>query len=176
MTKLVGSLALAAMAVALTPHLALAKEGEPIEASFTVSFTQTLNSSNAKYCGEGAFPYAATASGAGYSSLGALSFELHKTISAMGIMQGCITLKSPNGDSLYANYAGILSPAAGTLTFTGGTGRFHGATGSAKFTGVFVGLYPTLTIFGGGTIPNLQGTAFYLVEGTVNLKKGKDKD
>jgi hypothetical protein len=39
-----------------------------------------------------------------------------------------------------------------------------------------VGLYPTLTIFGGGTLPYIQGTAFYLVEGTVYLEKEKEKD
>ena len=90
-------------------------------------------------------------------------------------MQGCTTLKSPNGDALYANYEGTIAGpnGDGTLTFTGGTGRFLGATGSAKFTGVFVGLYPPLTIFGGGTIPYIQGMAFYLVEGTVYLGKRK---
>ena len=82
------------------------------------------------------------------------------------------------GDALYANYAGTTAgpTGEGTLTFTGGTGRFLGATGSAKFTGFFVGLYPTLTVLGGGTIPYIQGMAFYLVEGTVNLEKEKEKD
>ena len=187
MTKLPALLALASMAVALTTNSALAEEGGwdnsgrrqqkvALESSFTLAFTQTLNASNAKHCGAAILPYAVAANGAGYSSLGALSFELQKTLAFPGIMQGCATLKSPDGDALYANYAGTINGSAGvgTLTFTGGTGRFVGATGSAKFTGMFVGLYPTLTIFGGGAIPNLQGTAFYLVEGTVYLRKEKD--
>ncbi len=40
MTKLLGSLVLAAMAVALTPESALAKQGVPINASFTCSVHQ----------------------------------------------------------------------------------------------------------------------------------------
>ena len=176
MTKLLGSLALAAITVALAPKPALADEGVSIKASFTVAFTRMLNATNATYCGAAVLPAAVAANGAGYSSLGALSFELHKTLESPGIMQGCATLKSPNGDALYANYAGTIAGpnGEGTLTFTGGTGRFLGATGSAKFTGFFVGLYPTLTVFGGGTIPFIQGTAFYLVEGTVHLEKEKD--
>jgi hypothetical protein len=178
MTKLLGSLALAAITIALAPKSALADEGVSIKASFTVAFTRTLNSTNATYCGTALLPAAVAAIGAGYSSLGALSFELHKTTASPGIMQGCATLMSPNGDALYANYLGTAAgpTGEGTLTFTGGTGRFLGATGSAKFTGFFAGLYPTLTVFGGGTIPFIQGTAFYLVEGTVYLEKDKDKD
>jgi hypothetical protein len=179
MTKLLGSLALAAaMVVALTPKSALAKQGVPINASFTVAFTRTNNTTNATYCGAQVLAFAVAANGAGYSSkLGALSFALQKTASgAPVIFQGCAAFRSPDGDALYANYAGTSSAGAGsgTLTFTGGTGRFEGATGSATWTGIFVGLYPTLTTFGGGTIPYLQGTAFYLVEGTVNLEKEKD--
>jgi hypothetical protein len=176
MTKLLGSLALAAITVALAPNSALADERVPIKASFTVAFTRTLNTTNEAFCGAAILPAAVAANGAGYSSLGALSFELQKTLASPGIMQGCATLKAPNGDALFANYAGTINGpnGEGTLTFTGGTGRFLGATGSAQFTGVFVGLYPTLTIFGGGTIPFIQGTAFYLVEGTVNLGKEKD--
>ena len=178
MTKLLGSLALAAITVALAPKPALADEGVSIKASFTVAFTRMLNATNATYCGAAVLPAAVAANGAGYSSLGALSFELHKTLESPGIMQGCATLKSPNGDALYAVYAGTIAGpnGEGTLTFTGGTGRFLGATGSAKFTGFFVGLYPTLTIFGGGSVPYIQGMAFYLVEGTVNLDKEKEKD
>jgi hypothetical protein len=175
MTKLVGSLALAAIAVALSTESALAKDGTAIEASFTVVFTRTLNSNNALYCGTAFLPAAVVANGAGYSSIGALTFELQKTLASPGAMQGCATLKSPNGDALYANYAGTIEGpnGQGTLTFTGGTGRFEGATGSATFKGIFVGLYPTLTIFGGGTIPSIQGTAIYSVDGTVYLDNAK---
>jgi len=123
-------------------------------------------------------PAIVAANGAGYSSLGALSLDLQKTLASPGVMQGCAILKSPDGAALHANYAGTVNGGngEGTLTFTGGTGRFLGATGTAKFTGVFVGLYPTLTIFGGGTIPNIQGIAFYSVKGTVFLEKESDKD
>ena len=171
MTKHLGTLALAAMAIALTPESTLAKNGVAIEASFTVAFTRTLNTNNALYCGIAFLPAAVVANGAGYSTLGALSFELQKTLAAPGTMQGCLTLKSADGDALYANYGGTIAGpnGEGTLTFTGGTGRFQGATGIAKFKGVFVGLYPTLTIFGGGTIPSIQGTALYLVKGIVYL-------
>jgi hypothetical protein len=173
MTKLVGPLALAAIAIALTSESALAKDGTPIKASFTVVFTRTLNSNNATYCGTAVLPAAVVANGAGSSSLGALTFELQKTLASPGAMQGCATLKSPNGDALYANYAGTISGpnGEGTLMFTGGTGQFEGAFGSATFKGIFTGLYPTLTTFGGGTIPSIYGIAIYSVEGTVYLQK-----
>jgi hypothetical protein len=181
MTKHIGSLAVAVLAVALTPESALAeKRAVHINASFTVAFTRTNNTTNATYCGPEVLAFAVAANGAGYSSkLGALFFALQKTAAgAPGIFQGCAAFRSPNGDALYANYAGTNSGGTGfgTLTFTGGTGKFEGATGSATWTGIFVGLYPTLTTFGGGTIPNLQGTAFYLVEGTVYLEKNENKD
>ena len=41
MMKLLGSLVLAAMAIALTPKSALAEQGVPIDAFFTVAFTRT---------------------------------------------------------------------------------------------------------------------------------------
>jgi len=44
----------------------------------------------------------------------------------------------------------------------------------SSLTNQVLAIYPTLTIFGGGTIPYIQGMAFYLVEGTVNLEKEKD--
>jgi|GraSoiStandDraft_4_1057263.scaffolds.fasta_scaffold339945_1 hypothetical protein len=176
MTKHLGTLSLAAMAIALTPESTLAKDGVPIQASFTVAFTRTLNSNNALYCGTASLPYAVVANGAGYSALGALSLELLKTLEAPGTMQGCITFKSADGDALYANYGGMIAGAngEGTLTFTGGTGRFQGATGIARFRGIFAGLYPLLTIFGGGTIPYIQGTAVYMVEGIVYLNHERE--
>ena len=84
MTKLLGSLVLAAMAVALTPKSALAEQGVAIKASFTVAFTRTDNTSNATYCGTAVLAFAVAANGAGYSSLGALSFELQKTLNFAG--------------------------------------------------------------------------------------------
>jgi len=175
MTKLVGSIALAALTVALPTVSALAKDGTPIEASITAVFTRTLNSTNAAYCGTAILPAAVAANGAGSSSVGALTFELQKTLASPGAMQGCATLRSPNGDALYANYGGTISGpnGEGTLTFTGGTGRFEGATGTATFKGIFVGLYPTITVFGGGAIPSIHGIAIYSVEGIVYLEKEK---
>ena len=73
MTKLLGSLVLAAMAVALTPKSVLAKQGVPINASFTAAFTRTLNTGNATFCGTAVLAAAVAANGAGYSSLGPLS-------------------------------------------------------------------------------------------------------
>lgn len=173
MTKLLASLALAAIVVALTPKAALAEKGVPITGSFTVAFTRTLNTSNATYCGAAVLPYATAANGAGYTSGGAFYFSLNKTVANPGIMQGCVTLTASNGDILNATYMGTIngSMGQGTLTFTGGTGRFVGATGSAKFTGIFAAIYPSLTNAGGGTIPYLQGLAFYLVDGTVSLRE-----
>jgi hypothetical protein len=189
MTKLSGLLTPALLAVALMASSAPAQEQQwdrfgaakkrnPIEATFTVAFTRSLNTTNAQYCGTLVLPAVVAATGAGYSSLGALSLDLQKTLAAPGGMQGCAILTSPDGAALHANYAGTINGpnGEGTLTFTGGTGRFLGATGTAKFTGVFVGLYPTLTVFGGGTIPNIQGMAFYSVKGTVFLEKEDDRD
>src|SRR3954454_20433815 len=63
MTKLVGSIALAALTVALPSVSALAKDGTPIEASITAVFTRTLNSTNAAYCGTAILPAAVAANG-----------------------------------------------------------------------------------------------------------------
>jgi hypothetical protein len=156
-------------------------EGVRIKASFTLGFINTANTAGAANCGIANLPRAVTANGAGYSSkLGALSFALLKTMGkpvgspdgTPAIMQGCATFKAPNGDALYADYAGNAVTGAGTLMFTGGTGRFDGATGSANFTGVFlVTGFPT-------TPPFLYfgGVASYLVEGTVYLAKEDEED
>ncbi len=103
------------------------------------------------------------AHGAGYSTLGALSLSLQKTIAVSGAMHGCLELTAPNGDTLSAIYDGtegapnannFIVDATGTLTFTGGTGRFLGASRSARFTAVFRRGTPVI--------------AFYSVEGTVS--------
>ena len=149
-------------------------KGMRIKASFTLGFINTPNTAGAVYCGTENLPRAVTANGAGYSSkLGPLSFALQKTMGGpLAInMQGCATFKAPNGDALYADYAGNAS-GPGTLTFTGGTGRFEGATGGANFTGVF--LVTGAGTF--GTTPYLQGVASYLVEGTVYLAKEDEED
>jgi hypothetical protein len=86
------------------------------------------------------------AHGDGYSSLGGLAFFLQKTVSADGALHGCLTLSTPDRDSLFATYDGkqgqpnannFVTDASGTLTFSGGTGLFKGAKGKANFTAVF---------------------------------------
>jgi hypothetical protein len=130
------------------------------------------------YCGGTPLPVAVEAHGDGFSTLGALSFSLLKTLGG-GPLHGCLTLATPDGDTLSAIYDGTgtaansnhFSSATGTLTFTGGTGRFNGAGGSAKFTAIFDQFYPASSFVGGGTAP-IQGMAFYLVEGKISISGG----
>jgi hypothetical protein len=111
------------------------------------------------------------ARGSGYSTLGALSLSLEKTVVGSAL-HGCLTLTATNGDSLSAIYDGTQDApdannfrnATGTLTFNGGTGRFDGASGAANFTAAFSRI--------GGTANPVQGIAFYSVEGTVSLPNG----
>ena len=182
MTKLVGSLAIVALSCALVPQNALAYD-IPFHASFAVAFSGTPNSDNTTYCGGTPGPVAIEAHGDGFSTLGALAFSLQKT-QAGALFHGCLTLTTPNGDTLTATYdaegtappnANHFSPATGTLTFTGGTGRFTGASGEATFTAVFDAFYPASSFASGtGTAP-LQGMAFYVVQGKVSFS-GKSDD
>jgi hypothetical protein len=177
MTKLVGSLTLAAMTFAVAPQAVLADDGAPIRGSFAVAFSGTPNTGHVAYCGGTAGTVAIEAHGDGYTTLGPLSFSLLKT-QAGPLFHGCLTLTAPNGDTLTATYdvtgvppnANHFSSASGTLTFTGGTGRFSGASGSAHLTAVFDAFYP-LSSFVGGTPAPIQGMAFYLVEGTVSVRE-----
>src|SRR5713101_7314413 len=145
MKKLLGSLALATMIVAVAPKAALA-QGVPIKGTFTAAATVTPNTGNVAFCGGTPLDLAVEAHGAGYSTLSALSLSLQKTIAVSGAMHGCLELTAPNGDTLSAIYDGtegapnannFIVDATGTLTFTGGTGRFQGASGSAHFSAVF---------------------------------------
>jgi hypothetical protein len=182
MTKLLGSWALAAMSCAVPPQTVLAYD-VPIHASFAVAFSGTPNTDNVAYCGGTPGPTAIEAHGDGFSTLGALAFSLQKT-QAGPLFHGCVTLTTPNGDTLTATYdaegtappnANHFSPATGTLTFTGGTGRFTGASGSATFTAVFDAFYPGSSFASGtGTAP-LQGMAFYIVQGRISFTSGEDR-
>jgi hypothetical protein len=182
MTKLLGSLALDAMAVAVAPQKVLAYD-VPVQASFAVAFSGTPNTGNVVYCGGTPGPIAIEAHGNGFSTVGALAFSLQKT-QAGALFHGCLILTAPNGDTLTATYdaagsappnANHFSPATGTLTFTGGTGLFSGASGTAKFTAVFDSFYPASSFAGGtGTAP-LQGMAFYVVEGKISINPGADR-
>jgi hypothetical protein len=180
MTKLFGSGALAAMTLALVPPTVFAYD-MPIQASFVAAFSATLNTGGVAYCGGTALPVLVEAHGNGFSLLGPLSFSLQKTLGG-GPMHGCLTLSTPNGESLTATYDGTetasnannFSPGSGTLTFTGGTGRFKGASGKATFTAVFDNFYPCSSFAcGTGTAP-LQGMAFYMVQGKVSISADGD--
>jgi hypothetical protein len=183
MTKLLRSLVLAALALAVGSRTVLAKD-VPIQASFAVAFSGTPNTEGVAYCGGAPLPVAIEAHGSGFSTLGPLAFWLQKT-QAGSIFHGCLTLTDPNGDTLAATYdvagtappnANHFSPATGTLTFTGGTGRFRNASGSATLTAVFDAFYPASSFAGGtGTAP-LQGMAFYLVKGRISIdSEGDDR-
>ena len=177
MIKLLGSFALAALTITVASKTARAEE-QPIHGAFAVTYAGSPNTGGASYCDptKTVLPIAVEAHGDGYSSLGPLSFSLLKGIGFDGTLHGCLTLTDPEGENLYATYAGIgsagnannFSPATGTLTFTGGTGRFHNATGTAKFTAYFANFYPASSFVFGGTAP-IQGMAYYVVAGSVSI-------
>ena len=166
-----GLLLLAAMTISWAPKSARADDGMPITGTFTVAFTGTLNTTGLSFCGGTPLGVAVESHGAGYSTLGALSLSLQKTIVGPA-MHGCLVLTAPNGDTLSATYDGTqdtpnannFRDATGTLTFTGGTGRFGGASGNANFTAVFSRT--------NGTAPLIQGIAFYSVDGTLSVQQG----
>jgi len=166
-----------ASALLILPSSALADDGVRIQGAFAATASATPNTGAATYCGGVALTLAVEAKGSGFSSLGALSFSLLKTINVPGAIHGCLTLTAPGGDALYAIYDGTegvtdangFRPASGTLTFTGGTGRFQGASGGATFTATFLGLYP-LSSFIGGTSSPLQVSAYYVIEGRLSLR------
>jgi hypothetical protein len=95
-----------ASALLLMPSSALAGEGTPIQGAFAVTATATPNTGGVTYCGGTALSLAVEANGNGFSSLGALSLSLLKTINVPGAMHGCLALVSPNGDTLNATYDG----------------------------------------------------------------------
>jgi hypothetical protein len=137
---------IAVLILAIATPQARAADKLRIQAAFTVAFAATPNSPPVAYCGGPALDFKVEAHGDGYSSLGALTFFLQKTASSAGALHGCLTLGTPDGDSLFATYDGtqgqpnannFVTDASGTLTFTGGTGLFKGAKGKARFTAVF---------------------------------------
>jgi hypothetical protein len=182
-----GLLALAALAatnLALMPRAAQAYGGVPFKGTFTVAASVTPNNGGMTYCNGTAHALAVEAHGVGYSTLGALSLSLQKTIDVPGEMHGCLILTAPNGDTLSAIYDGtegapnpnnFIVGATGTLTFTEGTGRFRNASGIAHFTADFSTIYPASSFLGGTTTP-AQVMASYSVEGTVSLHDGHDGD
>jgi hypothetical protein len=173
-----GLLALVAVTIVLAPKTTRADEGRHIKGTFTVAYSGTPNTVGDSFCGGTPRGVEVEAHGAGYSTLGALSFSLNKT-KVGSAFHGCLTLTAPNGDTLSAIYdltggtpnANNFSQGTGTLTFTGGTGRFEGASGSANMTAVFSNFYPASS-FAGGTAAPLQGVAFYSVDGTLSVQPG----
>ena len=155
MTKLLGSCVLAAVTLAIAPQTVLAYDVH-FQGSFAVSASATSNVENMAYCGGPAYNVVVEAHGDGYSSLGALSLSLMKTLQyGGGPMHGCLTLTTPNGDSLQATYDGTEGAANAN-----GFIIFKGAKGSAVFTAVF-------GLPGVSAPPNVN--AFYVVRGTVSV-------
>jgi hypothetical protein len=160
MTRFLGSLAFAAMSVALMPTAGLA-EDYPFQGSITVAFAAKPNTGNVSFCGGPALPYVAHAHGVGVSTLGFVSMTLKKTLEAVGPMHGCVKLTDLHGNTLSATYDGTEGDSDpfgfqfghGTLTITGGTGRFRGASGEVKFTATFSSIE----------------TGSYLFKGTVSF-------
>ena len=78
----------------------------------------------------------------------------------------CLTLSTPEGDSLSPTYDGtqgqpnannFVTDASGTLNLTGGTGLFKGAEGDATFTAI---------------LSLGQPIGFYIVDGKLSAGRG----
>jgi hypothetical protein len=156
---------------------AWAQPGIPFQGSFTAGAEASPNTAGASFCGGSKTDEVVIeAHGSGFTTLGAFTFTLQKTLNlSTGALRGCLVLTNPNGDTLKANYnltqqssTTDFNPASGTLTFTGGTGLFKNATGSAKVSATFLGLYPANSFIGGGSGP-LQVMATYVVNGVVSF-------
>jgi hypothetical protein len=163
----------------LMPLAASAQPAFRLQGSFSIGAEASPNTTGATFCGGSPTDeVVAQGYGAGFSTLGAFTFTLHKTLNLMtGEYRGCVVLTSPDGGTLAANYdliqpgsASDFNTAQGNLTITGGTGRFSGATGILKTTALFLNLYPANSFLGGGAAP-LQVVANYIVDGTVSFAK-----
>jgi hypothetical protein len=162
------------LGITVSPQTVLA-EGVRFQGNFALAASANPNSQHVAYCGGEALALNAEAHGNGSSSFGPLTAFLQKTIDVPGPMHGCLTLSTPDGDTLSATYDGTeeapnannFVTASGTLTFTGGTGLFAGAKGTAAFTAVFDSFYPDSSFLGGNSTAPLQVMAFYTVNGKV---------
>jgi hypothetical protein len=164
-------------AVAILPLVASAQPGFLLQGSFSISAEASPNTTGASFCGgPPTNELVAQGYGTGFSTLGAFTFTLHKTLNlSTGEYKGCVVLTATDGDTLEATYdliqpnsASDFSTGRGSLTITGGTGRFSGATGTLKMTAVFLSLYPANSFLAGGTTP-LQVVANYVVDGIVSF-------
>jgi hypothetical protein len=157
--------------------IALAQPGFHLQGSFSIGAEASPNTTGATFCGgPPSNQIVAQGYGTGFSTLGAFTFTLHKTLNlSTGEYRGCVVLTAADGDTLEATYdlsqpnsTTDFNTARGTLTITGGTGRFKGATGTLKTTAAFLNLYPANSFLGGGAAP-LQVVANYLVDGIVSF-------
>lgn len=156
---------------------AWAQPGIPFQGSFTIGAEALPNTTGESFCGGAKTDQVVIEGhGSGFSTLGAFTFTLNKTLNLTnGTYKGCLVLTAANGDTLKANYSlaqvpgtGDFSGGTGTITFTGGTGRFKTASGSAKLTAQFLNIYPSSSFLGGGTGP-AQVLASYVVDGSVSF-------
>jgi hypothetical protein len=164
-------------AALLMPFAATAQPGFRLQGSFSISAEALPNKTGATFCGGSpSDAIVAQGAGTGFSTLGAFTFTLHKTLNVnTGEYRGCVVLTAPGGDTLDADYDLIQSNSAsdfntgrGTLKITGGTGLFKGATGTLNMSATFLNLYPANSFLGGGVAP-LPVVANYLVDGTVSF-------
>jgi hypothetical protein len=176
----IGSVLLTAISIGAMSSAAWADDGVALRGAIAATATASPNTGNAVFCGGSPLSLVVEAHGNGYTSFGPFDFFLQKTIDALGLMHGCVTLTAPNGDTLDATYDGTegsqnangFVAATGALTFTGGTGRFKNATGQANFSADFLGLYPANSFIGGQAGVPLQVSAYYTFHGHVLLQDG----
>ena len=181
-----GVLVLAAIAVALAPKAVFADNDHAVRITGTFTMA-TVSPSAVDYCASESTPIEFRGGtpiefrGIGnISKLGPLFLTVKKCATVVGLAvtyAGTFTMTAGNGDSLHGTYAGTQDnslrdengyvPFQGTLTFTGGTGKFSHASGILSFTAV------ATPVSVGVTVPTVNGTAYYLVQGT---KSSADKD
>jgi hypothetical protein len=164
------ALALAAVAVGLTPATVFADDGKArTEGTFTVTFTRQ---SAVDYCAASGGNVSIEAQGIGHiSRLGPMFITVKKCFKfADSTYAGTFQLTAANGDTLIGTYAGTQSagdengfgPFQGTLTVTGGTGKFRHAEGALSFDAVAA--QPAVGVVAGKVV----GTAYYLVRGSMS--------
>jgi hypothetical protein len=179
-------LTLAAMTIALRPSVVRADEHSRFKGTLTVQFTGSKqcapSDANCSQCVRNS-GFFIEAQGIGDTSLGPLFAKILKCFypdkPPYGTYAGILTTTAPNGsDSLTWDYSGQndnggdfygFGPFSGKLTVKGGAGKFKGARGNATFTAASG---PSIAASGyPATAPspfNIQGTAFYYVQGTID--------
>ena len=181
--SLLGSVILAATAVALTPTSVLAEKEKivPVAGTFAVAF---MRPSAVDYCAIEGIPggTAIAAQGIGnISELGPLFLTVKKCSVTVGnavTYVGTFKMTDGNGDTMEGTYAGTadralrdengFGPFQGTLTLSGGTGKFRDMTsGILSFTAV------GSPVSVGVTSPTGNAMAFYLVRGAMSSRDEK---